>query len=354
MDDRLSILELWLQEYFSGTPFTLVALSGDASFRRYFRVDAGAQGSFIAMDAPPDKESTTDFVSIAQSWRAEQIYTPEIFAEDEAQGFLLISDFGDQLYLNAIQASDNPYEKAIELYDQAFDTLLKIQLSDAPKGHPLPKYDRPKLIQEMRLFTEWLLPQTLNIQLEEQEAADIERCFKHLVDSAMTQPQHPVHRDYHSRNLMVLPGVGAPGVLDFQDAVTGPVTYDLVSLLRDCYIAWPEEAVEQWVKQYYEQSKEARLHDATWRSFQRWFDLMGLQRHLKAAGIFSRLMVRDGKNGYLPDIPQTLDYILKVSARYKEMKPLYDLMQTRILPVAEHLLPRRSIPSMEASTLLPL
>lgn len=354
MDDRLSLLELWLQEYFSGAAFWLTPLCGDASFRRYFRVNAGDQGAFIAMDAPPDKESTSDFVSIAQSWRAEQIYTPEIFAEDESQGFLLISDFGDQLYLNAIQSSESHYEKAIELYDQAFDTLLKIQLSDSPKGHPLPKYDRPTLIQEMRLFTEWLLPQTLNIELDDQEAADIERCFKQLVDSAMTQPQHPVHRDYHSRNLMVLQDLNTPGVLDFQDAVIGPVTYDLVSLLRDCYIAWPEEAVEHWVKQYYEQSKEARLHDATWRSFQRWFDLMGLQRHLKAAGIFSRLMVRDGKKGYLPDIPQTLDYILTVSARYKEMKALHDLMQMRIMPVAEHLLPRRSIPSIEAATPFPL
>ncbi len=346
MDDRQILLEEWLQDYFKGAEFTLTPLCGDASFRRYFRIKTGANGSFIAMDAPPDKESILAFVHIARSWHAEDLHMPEVFAESEEKGFLLLSDFGDLLYLTAIKTSDAPHETADRLYQQAFTSLLKIQRSASPKGYPLPKYDRPTLLQEMRLFTEWLLPKTLNIELTKQESTDLERCFKQLVDSAMMQPQHPVHRDYHSRNLMVIGGVDEPAILDFQDAVIGPVTYDLVSLLRDCYIAWPEDEVERWVRIYYDLSKEARLHDASWRSFQRWFDLMGIQRHLKAAGIFSRLMVRDGKPGYLADIPQTLRYLLQVSSHYKDMKVLHDLLETKILPIADHLLPKRALPDL--------
>jgi len=354
MDDRYLHLDKWLKKYFLTRPFKLTSLSGDASFRRYFRVsaeDGEDPHHFIAMDAPPEKESIIAFAAIARSWRKDNIQTPEIFAEDEAQGFLLISDFGHTHYLDALQAQGNTTSKAEELYHLAFASLLKIQKTPIPKGHPLPRYDRPKLLQEMRLFTHWLLPKTLNIFLTDQENTEIEICFKHLVDSAMTQPQHTVHRDYHSRNLMVLGESMEPGILDFQDAVVGPITYDLVSLLRDCYIAWPNDKMEKWVKDYYEMSKELRLHDANWRIFQRWFDLMGLQRHLKASGIFSRLSVRDNKQGYLADIPLTLQYIAEVSSRYKEMAALHRLLTEKVLSATEvYLAKEASIPVPDVQT----
>ena len=325
MSDRLTALTRWLTDELKLEVQAVTPASADASFRRYFRVHR-PQDSLIAMDAPPDKEDCRPFVAVARAFHAVGLNVPEIFEADLEQGFLLLGDLGERLYLDALDA-----DSVERLYGDALGSLATLQAC-GPGAERLPVYDHGLLWREMELFRDWLLGTHLDLALGEGLRATLDETFQLLAENALEQPQVVVHRDYHSRNLMVLPRHN-PGILDFQDAVVGALTYDLVSLLRDCYIAWPREQVEDWVLGYH----ELALHSGVLREedeerFLRWFDLMGVQRHLKAAGIFARLRHRDGKSGYLKDIPRTLGYVADVSARYAELGELGRLLHSEVLP----------------------
>ncbi|VAW76994.1 Phosphotransferase involved in threonylcarbamoyladenosine t(6)A37 formation in tRNA, partial [hydrothermal vent metagenome] len=293
----------------------------DASFRRYFRVEQGSS-SYILMDSPPDKEDCTPFVRVSHLLLGLGLHVPEVIAEDAEQGFLLLSDLGHHQYLGELN------EQTVDrLYGDALGALATLQ-SCAAVDCDLPAYDRELLLFEMSLFRDWLLATHLDMSLDAIQQAALTDCFNMLADNALQQPAVCVHRDYHSRNLMVS-NYHNPGILDYQDAVIGPMTYDLVSLLRDCYISWPRERVEDWAIGYFELAQQTgilRPEQANEQQFLRWFDWMGVQRHLKAAGIFARLNHRDGKSSYLDDIPRTLGYIQEVSSRYSELEALEVLM----------------------------
>ncbi len=324
MPERLEQLKRWLDNELTFRDYTINPASSDASFRRYFRVlHDGA--SFIVMDAPPDREDSRPFVSVARRLFDAGLNVPEVIDQDLAQGFLLLSDLGNTLYLGALDS--NSVER---LYGDALGALAAIQACDCDG---LPPYDRALLLREMELFREWLVGKHLGITLDDRQHAMLDGAFDLLADNALAQPQVFVHRDYHSRNLMVTPR-NNPGILDFQDAVCGAVTYDLVSLLRDCYIEWPRARVEEWVSGYQElalQSGILREEHEDPQRFLRWFDLMGVQRHLKAAGIFARLNHRDGKPGYLGDIPRTLGYITALADRHQELAPLCRFIADEVL-----------------------
>lgn len=297
--------------------------SSDASFRRYFRVEH-RDGCHIAMDAPPDKENTEQFVRIAGLLKPTDIHVPNIFSQNCRQGFLLLEDLGSTSYLDRLQ-TDN----ADALYRLALDSLLKLQSGVNTANCGLPAYDSPLLLRELGIFYEWFLEKLLDITIPATVATNLNRI---LIDSALEQPQVCVHRDYHSRNLMLLKH-DSPGIIDFQDAVIGPISYDLVSLLRDCYIAWPEQRVTDWAKDYHQRLCTAGLIQADFDQFKRWFDLMGMQRHLKAVGIFARLHLRDGKSNYLADIPRTLAYISEVCDDYPEFAEMRQFLHEQVLPV---------------------
>jgi aminoglycoside/choline kinase family phosphotransferase len=276
------------------------------------------------MDAPPDKGDMHSYVAIARRFHALGLNVPEVLEENHDLGFFLVTDLGDQLYLRHL--SDLTVER---LYGDAMGALVVLQAGSFTQttGKFLPDYDETLLWREMEIFREWYLGRHLGLKLAAGQQAALDETFTLLARAALSQPQVWVHRDYHSRNLMVT-ARNNPGILDFQDAVCGPVTYDLVSLLRDCYIAWPRERVEDWVKGYHELALQSGIPvgDDDNR-FLRWFDLMGAQRHLKATGIFARLNHRDGKPGYLSDIPRTLGYVQEVSARYPELQALNALLR---------------------------
>jgi aminoglycoside/choline kinase family phosphotransferase len=320
VNDRELLLLDWLSAVLPAPPDRIAPASGDASFRRYFRVWYDSQ-TRIVMDAPPDKEDCRPFVAIGSAMHGLGLNVPEVLAADLDQGLLLLTDLGEQQYLAALDE-----HSVAGLYDDALDTLARLQVGGDPGTALLPPYDSALLHREMELFREWFLGRQLGLNLSEAEQHTLDHSFAALADNALEQPRVWVHRDYHSRNLMVTEA-GNPGVLDFQDAVVGAVTYDLVSLLRDCYIAWPRERVEAWALAHRQRLRAAGVHgleDAD--QFLRWFDLMGVQRHLKATGIFARLNLRDGKPGYLRDIPRTLSYILAVAPRYPELAGLRDLL----------------------------
>lgn len=291
--------------------------SADASFRRYFRISDDS-GSYILMDAPPDRENCEPFVHVTRLLLELGLHVPEILARDPARGFLLLSDLGSRLYLNELDDSN-----VDRLYGDALGALATLQ-SCGPHNSGLPPYDRRLLMFEMSLFSDWLLAAHLSMAMDDAGRARLQRSFELLAENALQQPAVCVHRDYHSRNLMISE-YHNPGILDYQDAVIGPLAYDLVSLLRDCYISWPRERVERWALGYFELAQQTgilRPDQADERRFLRWFDLMGVQRHLKAAGIFARLNHRDGKPGYLDDIPRTLGYVREVCSRYSELEDL--------------------------------
>ena len=326
MPQRLAALQQWLEDDCGLAGCRIEAASGDASFRRYFRVTLADGGTRIAMDAPPDKEDCGPFVTVAGQLAAAGLHVPAIMAEDLAQGFLLLEDLGSTHYLDVLDAAS-----ADRLYGDALGSLLSLQACGPHEG--LPQYDAALLQREMALFSDWLLDRHLGLELDAAERAMLVDTFARLVDNALAQPQVCVHRDYHSRNLLVPPAGQVPGVIDFQDAVIGPVTYDLVSLLKDCYIAWPQERVDGWALGYFELAVQSGvLRDEHENDFLRWFDLMGAQRHLKAAGIFARLYHRDDKPGYLKDIPRTLGYIVAAAARNPELAGLAELIDRRVLP----------------------
>jgi len=326
VNDRYGQMLHWLNRLLPVHTADITPASADASFRRYYRIRR-QDASHIVMDAPPDKENCEPFIVVAHALCELGIQAPRVLEADLDQGFLLLTDLGTRQYLSVLN------ETCVErLYGDALVTLLRLQLGGDTSSPLLPLYTAESLQQEMELFRRWFLERHLSLPLEAADHAVLDNAFALLRQSALEQPQVWVHRDYHSRNLMVTE-LANPGVLDFQDAVIGPVTYDLVSLLRDCYIAWPRERVEGWALRYRTRLQAeglAGVEDAD--AFLRWFDLMGVQRHLKAIGIFARLNHRDGKPGYLDDIPRTLGYVLEVTARYAELAPLHGLLRTRVMP----------------------
>lgn len=327
MPERLKLLKLWLEDELDFSEYNLMPASSDASFRRYFRVTHDGS-SYIVMDAPPEKENTRPFVTVARLLLDVGVNVPEILDESPDLGFLLLSDLGSRPYLDDL--NDDTVER---LYGDALGALAAIQAA-APVRGVLPDYDQALLMREMALFRDWLVGTHLGLVPSKPQSLMIEQAFARLAENALSQPQVCVHRDYHSRNLMVTRR-NNPGILDFQDAVIGPVTYDLVSLLRDCYIAWPRARVEAWALGYQElalQSGILREQHGDPGQFLRWFDLMGVQRHLKAAGIFARLNHRDGKPGYLDDIPRTLGYVIDVARRHGEIAGLGEFIESEVMP----------------------
>lgn len=336
LDTRLQLLEQWLtaQGYLD---YQLEPASADASFRRYFRIRHDGQ-SFIVMDAPPAKEDTRPFIRVAELLADAGLHVPRILARDIEQGFLQLSDLGTRLYLPALTANN------VEcLYGDAMAALLHLQQHPVPPW--LPEYDRRLLLREMQLFADWYLQRHLGLALNAAQQQTLQQSFEHLATVALEQPKVIVHRDYHSRNLLLTEP--NPGVIDFQDAVHGPVTYDLVSLLRDCYIAWPREQVAQWVQEYHRQARQAGIveADVSLEQFMRWFDLMGVQRHLKASGIFARLNYRDAKPGYLADIPRTLGYVFAITSDYPELAAFADLLQSLAVPQQLNRIEPRDVPA---------
>jgi hypothetical protein len=323
MPVRTEALIHWLHESAGLPPFEIAPASSDASFRRYFRVRFEGQ-SLIAMDAPPTREDCRPWLAIAQRLRDVGLNAPEVIHADPAQGFILMADLGARLYL----AELNP-DTVERLYGDALGALVTLQACGGADG--VPSYDRTLLRNELELFRDWYLGRHLGLTLDAAQQAVLDAAWEVLIANALEQPTVLVHRDYHSRNLLVT-GANNPGIVDFQDAVSGPVTYDLVSLLRDCYISWPRVQVEDWVRGYHELALQSGiLAEEGEARFLRWFDLMGVQRHLKATGIFARLNHRDGKPGYLNDIPRTLGYVREVAARHAELEPFLRLMEA--LPV---------------------
>jgi len=323
LDDLRTISMLdWLENDLLLTIISCEPASSDASFRRYFRIKV-PDGQFIVMDAPPEKENIEPFIRVAGLLAGSQVNVPTILQQNLTDGFLLLEDFGSQCFLDQLNAGN-----ASTLYQSALDALFKLQSYTTTQDCSLPSYNEPLLQRELGIFEDWFLNELLDIQIP---ASLWKSVCTILVNSALEQPIICVHRDYHSRNLMVLHD-DSPGIIDFQDAVIGPITYDLVSLLRDCYIAWPNQQVELWMNDYYERLLHAELIACTPACFKRWFDLMGVQRHLKAIGIFSRLHLRDGKSSYLNDIPRTLNYVMTICANYPEFEGFSEFLQKQVLP----------------------
>ena len=318
-DDRRADLERWIGAQFQAVRFSLTPASEDASFRRYFRASLEDGRSYIAMDAPPGKEDCRPFVRVSRLLREARLNAPEIFAQDLERGFLLLGDLGTRSYLDELAAGSAP-----RLFGDAMDALVRWQLATRPGE--LPPYDEALLRREMGLFPEWYLARHLGFELSVDQRHALEKIFGLLVKSALSQPAVYVHRDFMPRNLMVCEP--NPGVLDFQDAVLGPISYDIASLLRDAFISWEEERVLDWSVRYWEKAKRAGLPvDADFGEFWRSLEWMGLQRHLKVLGIFARINYRDGKPKYLQDTPRFIGYARAVAGRYAALAPLADLLE---------------------------
>ncbi len=321
-DNRLQQLTQWIHQ--EAPSASIEVASADASFRRYFRVSDKGKTS-IAMDAPPEQEDCSPFIDVTQRLRNVGVHAPNVIRQDLESGFLLLEDLGSTPYLDRLCT-----QTADKLYGDAINTLLKMQTADIQN---LPEYDEALLQQEMQLMPEWFLQKHLGITPSDEQQKTIDRILMVITAAVLQQPQVFVHRDYHSRNLMILEE-GNPGVIDYQDAVLGPITYDLVSLLRDCYIRWPNEKISKWVLiNYKKQAEEAgllsKVQDST---FIQWFDYMGLQRHIKVLGIFARLNHRDGKDNYLDDLPLTLHYVMEVANKYPLTRPLVNLFNEWEIP----------------------
>ncbi|MFW2374405.1 MAG: aminoglycoside phosphotransferase family protein [Gammaproteobacteria bacterium] len=313
-DPRLEQLRHWLLEDLNMRDIQIEPASADASFRRYFRISHADQ-TWIAMDAPPDKEDCAAFVHVAQMIEAIGVQAPHIYHYDAEQGFMLLSDLGSTAYLRQLDE-----RQADGLYKDAIDAIIKMQTL----SNGLPAYDTALLNSEMQLFSDWYLAKHLGIELSLAQQKTLSSTFDSLRHNAQCQPQVFVHRDYHSRNLMIT-NKDNPGVIDFQDAMVGPISYDLVSLLKDCYIAWPREKTLNWLDYFMQRSSLCQTIPR--EQFIHWFDLMGMQRHLKAIGIFARLNHRDGKPGYLDDIPRTLTYVIDCCQRYDELQAMAELIE---------------------------
>jgi N-acetylmuramate 1-kinase len=326
-DPRLTLLTRWIAGL-PGPPVDRIApASSDASFRRYFRVHRGEETQ-VAMDAPPEREALDDWLRVARILAASGVHTPPVIAVDSEQGFVLMGDLGRHHYLEAVEKGADPEP----LYADAIDALVRMQSAAPAEASALPPYDRELLHRELSLFSEWFASRHLGLALDDDARRTVADAFEWLCDAALAQPVVLVHRDYHSRNLLVRPD-GNPGIVDFQDAVRGPVTYDLVSLLKDCYVVWPRKRLFAWLDRYRERAAAAGIDVGESRDeFVRWFDRMGLQRHLKVLGIFSRLWHRDGKSGYLADLPRVLDYTLEATAATPALAPFDAFLRRQVVP----------------------
>lgn len=327
--DRLAQLQRWLAGELAGQPFELAPASSDASFRRYFRVRcANGAASRIVMDAPPAHEDVRPWLQVGELFAAAGVHVPQVLAQDAEQGFVLMSDLGSTTYLSALRAQDDLH-RAAHLYADALGVVLAIQGASAPGV--LPEYDRELLMREMMLFPQWFIARHKGATLSAAEERDLQQTFERIAAVNLAEPRVFVHRDFHSRNLMLIEagdGGSNPGVIDFQDAVYGPISYDLVSLLKDAYLRWDEEFTLDLLIRYWEMARTLGLPvRAQFDDFHRDFEWMGVQRHLKVLGIFARLHYRDGKSGYLADLPLVMDYLRRSCMRWRELGPLRKLLE---------------------------
>lgn len=334
--ERLLALTGWVIEKLETHEINFKSLTGDASFRRYYRIEIltdqlpamVSQRTLIVMDAPPPREDCRPFLAINEMLGRHNVRVPKVIASDVTEGFIILEDFGDIVLSQVLTA-----ENVDALYSQAMNQLIELQQTPPLERYPLPAYSEIKLIDEMSLFDEWFLRKFLMLKPSKEEQALLMTTFDFLATQARRQPQVVVHRDYHCRNLMVLNNSNELGVIDFQDAVIGPITYDIVSLLRDAYVKWPAEKVQEWLKIYWErQSVNGRLGKTSLVELQQWFDWMGAQRHLKVLGIFARLYFRDGKDGYLNDLPLVLFYLLVETKEHEQLSTFHQWLCDRVLP----------------------
>jgi hypothetical protein len=318
--ERRKQIQSWLDGLHPGRSFTLAPASADASFRRYFRATLDDGTTRIVMDAPPANEDCRPWLRVQKLFQDAGVHVPEVLARDLERGFLLLSDLGNATYLQAL-TPDN----AVSLYADAITSLVAIQQASRPDV--LPEYDRALLRRELDLFPEWYLAKHHRLELSAAENESLETVFERILAVNLAEPKVFVHRDYHSRNLMRVDGTGNPGIIDFQDAVYGPISYDMVSLLKDAYIEWDEDLALDWLVRYWEQARKAGLPVAAdFGEFFRDYEWMGVQRHVKVLGIFARLYHRDGKDGYLKDLPLVARYLRKACERYAELSPLRKLL----------------------------
>src|SRR5580698_10784763 len=327
-DERFSLVTDWVTRELRLKPRLIEPASSDASFRRYFRVFHEG-GTHIVMDAPPGREDVRPYLNITVTLETAGVHVPRVYEWDIERGLLLLEDLGTRQYLPVLEAGGD----ADQLYRDALQSLADIQVRGRESAFQLPAYDREVLVREMALMPEWFCARHLQMELTRAQGEMLTAAFEFLVAEALEQPQVFVHRDYHSRNLMITRERN-PGVIDFQDALRGPVGYDLVSLLKDCYISWPRKRVEGWVRDYrlmmHERgSRSAGTNDA---QMLRWFDVIGIQRHLKVLGIFARLWYRDGKSGYLNDLPLTLQYVIDACAAFPQLAGLRDFLLEFAVP----------------------
>ncbi|NNM80633.1 MAG: phosphotransferase [Gallionella sp.] len=315
---RQQQLATWLRSHFPNDTFTLTPASADASFRRYFRATFADNSTRIIMDAPPQHEDCKPFLHVAKLFGQAGAHVPQVYAQDLEQGFLLLSDLGNTTYLQALTTGNAP-----QLYGAATDALIRIQLASCE--NELPLYDAVLLRRELNLFPEWYIAKHLGVTLSAKQLAKLEEVYTRILANNLAQPQVYVHRDYHSRNLMLTEP--NPGIIDFQDAVYGPITYDLASLFKDAYIRWEEPDIMDWLIRYWEKARKVGLPvRADFGEFYRDYEMMGVQRHLKVLGIFARLYHRDGKDGYLKDLPLVMGYLRRACARYIDLKPLLNIL----------------------------
>ncbi len=330
MPERMQLIQSFLAACFPGEMIRLEPITGDASFRRYFRFTR-ASCSYILMDAPTPAEDCGRFVATQQAFAQAGLLVPQIIAQDLQHGLLLLSDLGDTLLFSRLTN-----DSVTTFYRQALTQLTQIRSIKSTSAGPLPVFDQAFLLREMQIFIDWFVLQHLKLTLDAKELAMLQHNFLLLADTALQQPQAGMHRDYHCRNLMLQPD-GKLAVIDFQDVVTGPVTYDAVSLLKDCYIKWPAGLVRALSDEFYHHlTAQAELPaEVSAEQFRLWFDWMGLQRHIKVCGIFCRLYHRDGKSGYLPDLPRVFEYILEVTSDYPQLQELDLWLRKKIQPALE-------------------
>ncbi|WP_444997205.1 aminoglycoside phosphotransferase family protein [Aliikangiella sp. IMCC44359] len=329
VDLRKKQLAEWAGNKLSIDTPTLSTVSGDASFRRYFRFSVDKR-TIIAVDSPPESENNQAFYTVGQLLKQNGLYVPLFIHKDLTQGFFLLSDLGDRLYLPEL-TPDN----ADSYYSKAINTIIEIQ-QISTQDTDIPPYDQNKLRSELELFTDWFIHKHLKLVLSAEEKQMIGTVFKQLINNAKVQDQKLVHRDFHSRNLMIC-DAHTPGVIDFQDAVVGPLSYDLVSLIKDCYIEWSENKVRSWARLYHQKAIDAALTKTTFDEFFRQFELMGMQRHIKVLGIFCRLNYRDNKPLYLNDLPLTFKYLISAVKRYPEFNTFHQFLEKKVNPALESL-----------------
>jgi N-acetylmuramate 1-kinase len=326
-DARLALIADWLNQALRLKVRAIEPASSDASFRRYFRAFV-QERSYIVMDAPPDKEDVRPYLKVTALLEPLGVHVPHVYEVDAARGLLLLEDLGTTQYLSRLNSGADPEP----LYADALSTLATIQVRAQAASLELAPYGRSELARELSLMPEWFLQRHLTLELDSAETQLLQASFEFLIAQALLQPCVFVHRDYHARNLMLTPTAN-PGVIDFQDALRGPVGYDLASLLKDCYIAWPRARVTAWVRAYRERLAGAgALGGTSAAEFLRWFDLIGVQRHLKVLGIFCRLWYRDGKSGYLADLPRTLSYVCEACTLYPELHDFGRWLAARVAP----------------------